>query len=108
MFAPFQPSSIGCCMVTTRMHAPLVLDVKHLPLQPLHPSKMLDVEEQFLILCKHKLHFGNFIVIFFLLGFLVINDNLLVDMLNPQMLQCIIYKSKQPIGNALNFKFALS
>jgi hypothetical protein len=27
--------------------------------------------------------------------------------LNPQMFQCIIYKSKQPIGNALNFKIAL-
>jgi hypothetical protein len=90
MFAPFQPLNISCCMVAIQMHAPLILDVKHLLLQPLHPSKMLDVEVQFLILCKHKLHFGNFIVVFFLLGFLVINDNLLVDMLNPQMLQYII------------------
>lgn len=67
------------------MHAPLILDVKHLPLQPLHPIKMLDVAMQFLILCKHTLHFGNFIVVFVLLGYLVINDNLLVDMLNLQM-----------------------
>ncbi len=94
-------------MVTIQMHAPLILDVKHLFLQPLHLNKMLDVEVQFLILCKHKLNFGNFIALFFLLGFLVINDNLFVDKLNPQMFQCIIYKSKQPIGNALNFKIAL-
>ncbi len=32
----------------------------------------------------------------------MINDNLLVDLENQQMLQCIIYQFKHVVGNTLN------
>jgi hypothetical protein len=34
-------------------------------------------------------------------GFFVANDNLLMDIENPQMLQCIIYRTKQICANDL-------
>ncbi len=38
-------------------------------------------------------------------GLFVVNNNLYVDLVNTQMLRCIIYKSQQIVGNILNQSF---
>lgn len=40
-------------------------------------------------------------------GFFVINNNLSIDLVNPKMLRCIIFKSKQVVANILNKGFSL-
>jgi hypothetical protein len=44
-------------------------------------------------------HYGKDTHDFYLLDFFVVHDNLHLDFVNPQMLQCIICKFQQAFGN---------